>query len=50
MTQYLANIKLGNTNCLTKKYRVPFFEYVLKDQTGVKYMARSTRYKDYTLT
>ena len=49
MTQYLANIKLGNTNCLTKKYRVPF-EYVLKDQTVVKYMARSTRYKDYTLT
>ena len=47
MTQYLANIKLSNTNCLTKKYRVPFFEYVLKDQTVVKYMARSTRYKDY---
>ena len=50
MTQYLANIKLRNTNCLTKKYRVPFFEFALKDQTVIKYMARSTRYKDLTLT
>ena len=50
MTQYLANIKLSNTNCLTKKYRVPFFEFALKDQTVVKYMARSARYKDLPLT
>ena len=28
MTQYLANIKLSNTNCLTKKSRVPFFQNV----------------------
>ena len=39
MTQYLANIKLSNTNCLTKRYRVPFSEYVLKDQAVVKYTA-----------
>ena len=49
MTQYLANVKLSNTNCLTKKYRVPFFEYLLRDQTVMKYIARSKRYKDYTL-
>ena len=50
MTQYLAKIKLSNTNCLTKKYRVPFFEHVLKDQMVVKYMSRSIRYKEYSLT
>ena len=48
-TQYLANVKLSNTNCFTKKYRVPFFEYVLRDQTVMKYIAQSNRYKDYTL-
>ena len=50
MTQYLANIKLSNTNCLTKKYRVPFFEIVLKDQTVMKYMVCSIKYNDYSLT
>ena len=38
MTQCLANIKLSHTNCLTKRYRFPFFEYVLRDQTVVKHM------------
>ena len=26
MTQYLCNIKMSATNCITKKYGVPFLE------------------------
>ena len=32
MTQYLCSIKMSSRKCLTKKYRVPFFNHVLKDK------------------
>ena len=50
MTQYLCNIRMANTNCLTKKYRVPFFCYVLHDKTVIKYLNRSIRFKSLNLT
>ena len=50
MTQCLCNIKMSGTNCITKKYRVPFFYYVLKDKTVLKYMDRPARCKSLTLT
>ena len=50
MTQYLCNIKMANTNCLTKKYRVPFFSYVLHDKTVIKYLNRPIRFKSLNLT
>ena len=40
MTQYLYNIRMSSTNCLTKKYRVPFFPYVLKAKIILKYPNR----------
>ena len=40
MTQYLCNIKMSSINCNTKKYRVPYFLYVLQDKIVHKYMAR----------
>ena len=43
MTQYMFNIKLAATNCLTKKYRVPFFNTILKDKIVQKYMDRPQR-------
>lgn len=36
MTQYLCNIKISSTNCLTKKYRVLYFPYVLRDKIVLK--------------
>ena len=50
MTQYLCNIKMSDTNCITKKYRVPFFNYVLNDKIVHKYMDRPARFKSLTLT
>ena len=50
MTQYLCNIKMSFTNCMTKKYRVPFFNFVLKYKTDIKYMNRPARLKSLTLT
>ena len=50
MTHYLCNIKIFGTNCIIKKYRVPFFNYVLKDKIVLKYMDRPVRFKTLTLT
>ena len=50
MTQYLCNVKMANTNCLTKKYRVPFFCYALHDKTVIKYLNRPIRFKSLNLT
>ena len=41
---------MANTNCLTKKYRVPFFCYVLYDKTVMKYLDRPVRFKSLNLT
>ena len=49
MTQYLCNIKIASTNCLTKKYRVPFFMTVIKDKIVSKYIDRSRRFEFLTL-
>ena len=49
MTQYLCNIKIASTNCLTKKYRVSFFTTVLKDKIVLKYMERPQRFESLTL-
>ena len=50
MTQYLCNIKMSSTKCLTKKYRVPIFNYVLKDKIVMKYINRPARFQSLTLT
>ena len=50
MMQYLCNIKMSNTNAITKKYRVPFFNFVLRDKIVTKYMNRPARCKNLTLT
>ena len=50
MTQYLCNIKIFGTNCIIKKYRVPFFNNVLKDKIVLNYMDRPARIKTLTLT
>ena len=49
MTQYICNIKMAGTNCLTKKYRVPFFNTVLNDKIVAKYMERPQRCNSLTL-
>ena len=49
MTQYLCNIKISSTNCLTKKYKVPFFTTVLKDKIVIKYMDRPQTFESLTL-
>ena len=49
MTQYLCNIKIAGTNCLTKKYRVPFFATALKDKVVAKYMDRLQGCESLTL-
>lgn len=43
MTQYMWNIKMAGTNCLTEKYRVPFFATALRDKIVRKYMNRPQR-------
>ena len=48
MTEYLSYIKLSGSNCITKKYRVPFFNHALWDATLIKYMDRLERFKDLT--
>ena len=50
MTQYLSNIRMSGTNCITKNYRVPYFSYVLEDRVVIKYLHRSNRFHDKTLT
>ena len=50
MTQYLCNMKMSHTNCITKKYRVPFFNYALTDKIVMKYMNRPVTFKSLTLT
>ena len=50
MTQYLSSIRMSGTNALTKKYRVPYFNYVLKDKIVIKYLHRSERFKEKSLT
>ena len=47
-TEYLSNIKLSGSNCITKKYRVPYFNHALWDATLIKYMDRLERFKDLT--
>ena len=49
MTQYMCNLKMAATNCLTKKYRVPFFNNVLRDKIVGKYMNRPQRCDSLTL-
>lgn len=43
MKQYMWNIKMAGTNCLTEKYRVPFFATALRDKIVRKYMNRPQR-------
>ena len=50
MTQYLCNIKMSATNTLIKKYRVPYFPYVLKDKIVVKYLNRPASFRSLNLT
>ena len=50
MTQYLCNIKMSATNTLTKKYRVPYFPYMLKDKTVQKYLNRPASFRSLNLT
>ena len=50
MTQYLCNMKMSRTNCITKKYRVPFFNYALTDKIVMKCMNRPVTFKSLTLT
>ena len=50
MTQYLCNIKMSRISCITKKYRVPFFNYALTDKIVIKYMNRPVTFKSLTLT
>ena len=50
MTQYLCNIKMSSINCNTKKYRVPYFSYVLQDKVVHKYMARPNSFSSMNLT
>ena len=50
MTQYLCNIKMSHTSCIIKKYRVPFFNYILTDKIAMKYMNRPVTFKSLTLT
>ena len=50
MTQYLSNIRMSGTNCITKNYRVPYFSYMLEDRVAIKYLYRSNRFHDKTLT
>lgn len=50
MTQYLSGIRMSETNALTKKYRVPYFNYVLKDKIFIKYLYQSERFKEKSLT
>lgn len=50
MTQYLSGIRMSETNALTKKYRVPYFNYVLKDKIFIKYLHQSERFKEKSLT
>ena len=50
MAQYLCNIKMSGTNCITKKYRVPFVNYVLNDKIVLQYMDRPARFKSLRLT
>ena len=40
---------MAGTNCLTKKYRVPFFNTVLNDKIVAKYMDRPQRCNSLTL-
>lgn len=50
MTQYLCNIKMCFTNCLTKKYCVPFFAYVLRGKIVLKYLNRPASFNSLNLT
>ena len=50
MTQYLANIRMSDTNCLTKNYHVPYFSNVLEDKVVIKYLHRPDRFHDKNLT
>ena len=49
MTQYICNIRMTGTNCLTKKYRVPFFNTVLTNKIVLKYMDRPQRFESLIL-
>ena len=50
MIQYLCNIGMSHANCITKKYCVPLFDFVLKDKIVIKYMNRPVSFKSLTLT
>ena len=50
MTEYLSNIRISGINALTKKYCIPYFNYVLKDKIAIKYLHRSERFKEKSLT
>lgn len=49
MTQYLSNIRMCGTNCLTKRFRAPYFSYVLQDKVVIKDLHRSNRFHDKNL-
>ena len=51
MTQYLVNIRMSDTNCLTKKnYHVSYFSNVLEDKVVIKYLHGPDRFHDKNLT
>ena len=50
ITQYMCNLNMAGTNCLTKKYRVPFFNNVFRGKIVGKYLNRSQRCDSLTLT
>ena len=35
MTQYLLNIRMSNTNCITKNYCVPYFSCMLQEVSSL---------------
>ena len=49
MTEYMCNIKIAGTNCLTKKYRVHIFANVRADKMVAKYITRPERFESLTL-
>ena len=49
MTQYLSSIRMSGTNALTKKYCVPYLNYILKDKIVIKYLHCSERFKEKSL-
>ena len=49
MRRYLCNIKMSSIYCNTRKYRAPYFSYVLQDKIVLKYMVRPNSFSSLTL-